>query len=355
MAGRHAPLLILVCLALCTLAATHQSGSQVGPEQLLPLGGEGHQPPSPHRAPLASRSGLLHNCDWPCFADIILSTEDDERLFAPKWAAGGERAVYSSFVTAAARLSLLEAAARVRHRGAVIFCKTELVRDACPVLLALQTPFVLLSAMSDATCSPDVIPRMASLLDHAPLQHWFATNLLYAHPKLHPVPIGLESPVYGRTQEGLLVSAWRTALLKSRTLHCSFSNTHPTRAEARSILASRGFCTPARHGTWADYVSNLQSCAFCACPRGNGLDCHRTWEALLCRCTPVLRHRDARYVAPLLAGLPHLLVSDFDALTSETLKQAQLDLAFPPASAPPPDVTRQEHWRRRVEQAASLG
>ena len=36
-----------------------------------------------------------------------------------------------------------------------------------------------------------------------------------------------------------------------------------------------------------DYLQKLRTCRFVVCPRGNGLDTHATWEALMCGCVPI--------------------------------------------------------------------
>jgi hypothetical protein len=46
--------------------------------------------------------------------------------------------------------------------------------------------------------------------------------------------------------------------------------------------------------------------AFEICPRGNGLDCHRTWEALLLRSIPIVR---TSTLDPLYEGFPVVIIS----------------------------------------------
>jgi hypothetical protein len=55
---------------------------------------------------------------------------------------------------------------------------------------------------------------------------------------------------------------------------------------------------------------------FVICPEGNGLDCHRTWEALLMGAIPVIKHST---LDPLFEGLPVLLVDSWDQVTEEFL------------------------------------
>jgi hypothetical protein len=57
--------------------------------------------------------------------------------------------------------------------------------------------------------------------------------------------------------------------------------------------------------------------AFVASPSGVGFDCHRTWEALVLGCFPIVKHSP---LDPLYAGLPVLIVDDWAEVTPERLK-----------------------------------
>ena len=56
--------------------------------------------------------------------------------------------------------------------------------------------------------------------------------------------------------------------------------------------------------------------AFVISPFGKGYDCHRTWEALMLGCIPIVRHSG---LDPLFNGLPVLLINDWSDVTEELL------------------------------------
>jgi len=68
-----------------------------------------------------------------------------------------------------------------------------------------------------------------------------------------------------------------------------------------------------RIDTW----KNMLECAFVLSPFGNGMDCHRTWEALLCGCIPIVRSYVFR---DLFEGLPVLMVDTWEEVTLARLK-----------------------------------
>jgi hypothetical protein len=69
-----------------------------------------------------------------------------------------------------------------------------------------------------------------------------------------------------------------------------------------------------RTNTWM----NMTNFAFVLSPFGNGLDCHRTWEALLCGCIPIVR---TKVFQELFYGLPVLIVDDWSHVTKELLEK----------------------------------
>jgi len=78
-----------------------------------------------------------------------------------------------------------------------------------------------------------------------------------------------------------------------------------------------------RAATWR---TQSQYC-FVLSPHGNGLDCHRTWEALVLGCIPIVKTSklDALY-----AGLPVLIVQSWAQVTAELLQQTMKEFKNKP-------------------------
>lgn len=66
--------------------------------------------------------------------------------------------------------------------------------------------------------------------------------------------------------------------------------------------------------TW----KNMTQFAFVLSPFGNGMDCHRTWEALLCGCIPIVR---SNVFKELFEGLPVLIVENWEEIILSLLKK----------------------------------
>jgi hypothetical protein len=62
--------------------------------------------------------------------------------------------------------------------------------------------------------------------------------------------------------------------------------------------------------------NNMVKYKYVASPHGNGLDCHRTWEALVLGCIPIVKTSSLDHM---YYGLPVLIVSDWSDITQELL------------------------------------
>ena len=72
-----------------------------------------------------------------------------------------------------------------------------------------------------------------------------------------------------------------------------------------------------REQTWI----NQSKYSFVISPHGNGLDCHRTWEALALGCIPVVKTSG---LDPLFKDLPVLIVGSWSDINPKLLKKTLL-------------------------------
>jgi len=57
---------------------------------------------------------------------------------------------------------------------------------------------------------------------------------------------------------------------------------------------------------------------FCICPEGNGIDCHRFWEALYLKCVPIVLNSPFIDILNNM-GIPMLILNDWYELDINTL------------------------------------
>ena len=67
------------------------------------------------------------------------------------------------------------------------------------------------------------------------------------------------------------------------------------------------------------YFSSLPIYKFVISPEGNGIDCHRHYEALLAGCIPIMEYNDQ--IQEKYKGLPILYTKDYSEITTEYLEQ----------------------------------
>ena len=78
-----------------------------------------------------------------------------------------------------------------------------------------------------------------------------------------------------------------------------------------TFFLRRGGLIP-RNKTWENQISY----SFVLSPHGNGLDCHRTWEALVLGCIPIVKKSE---IDALYEDLPVLIVNNWSDLNQDLL------------------------------------
>lgn len=168
--------------------------------------------------------------------------------------------------------------------------------------------------------------------------HWFTQNCSLTHPKVSAIPIGMDYHTFKHyssctTQENQLnyVSS-RGKLFEMRIPKC-YGNFH--------FGMMNKYYTAERLSCYNDVPKELtyyepkpvqrsitwerQSLfGFVLSPAGGGMDCHRTWEALLLGCIPIVK----RFNVPcdsIYDGLPVLLVDAWSDVTEELLQKTLVE------------------------------
>jgi hypothetical protein len=179
-----------------------------------------------------------------------------------------------------------------RGRRDWYFCKTDRL-DELFRCLAPGTELVLFTHNSDRA----VDAELGSYLDHPGLKAWFATNVALQDGRVRAIPIGIANPHWPEGDGAALHRVQAAALPRTRLFDASFS-VHTNPDERGHCIAETGLA-PSPPRPFEPYLAQLASAYFCVSPRGNGIDCHRTWEALYLRTIPVVtrsplteHHRD---------------------------------------------------------------
>lgn len=257
---------------------------------------------------LVSSRGILLSCD----VHPVNQVSDTPMLQFHEFEEGAE-SVVASATTSLGRLGMAHYPADIARQrdGVVVYVvTTALPAFIAQVLPGIQKQFKLVTGDSDK--GPIEVLGLAEfnkLADNEHLIKWFAQNAAdgESHPKLVRTPIGLDyhtlkggSHPWGpqatpKDQEAMLLGKAKSAPAFAMRVPKGFfvgSNSSPERANAVSAMGSSPFVdmkppTPNRGAFWEECSKHR----FVMSPMGNGVDCHRTWEALALGAIPVVSDR----------------------------------------------------------------
>lgn len=162
--------------------------------------------------------------------------------------------------------------------------------------------------------------------------HWFTQNCTLDHPKVTAIPIGMDYHTFSRqtnciNQEKILNSVKIISKpFFERQIKC-YAN-HHFKMHGKYYTQERLDCCNEiskelvyyephpvpRDITW----QKQKEFAFVLSPAGGGMDCHRTWEAILLGCIPIVRKLNSTF-DKIYEDLPILVVDKWSNITQELL------------------------------------
>ena len=197
--------------------------------------------------------------------------------------------------------------------GDIIFCESELFEElSTKVLSRTSVPIVLILGNSDKN---HTILEMKKTRLHLGSKI-FAQNMMDEKSGIEVLPIGIENA--WRSKNGLLSSRkLRRASNFRRKYRIMWGfniGTNPIeRGEASRSLKRNSIADEIMNVSPKKHQSLLSEYAFVASPPGNGLDTHRTWEAMYFKCVPIVLRSfmTSRYES---LGLPIWVIDSFEVL-----------------------------------------
>lgn len=220
----------------------------------------------------------------------------------------------------------------------IYICSSAIPHFISNILSFITTPFILVSGDCDETIPHDIMTgeQFDAFINHKMLLHWFCQNVVVRHDKITCMPIGMDYHTMQSNQVwGEITSAPRQEAIletiKQNSLHYT--------GRLIKCYANYQFLMSTRHGMYdrQDAYNNISKdlvyyepskttrlatwtkqadYAFVISPHGNGYDCHRTWEALILGCIPIVKKSA---IDVLYEDLPVLIVNDWKDVTEELL------------------------------------
>jgi hypothetical protein len=118
----------------------------------------------------------------------------------------------------------------------------------------------------------------------------FSTNMIIEKKNFYNIPIGLENLKYNKFYLGnkSLIKNNISSAKKQASIIYGFSMTHKERFKYISVLKKNKLCLHTYGWNNFIYRKILSRYMFVFCPRGNGYDTHRIWEAFHLKTVPIL-------------------------------------------------------------------
>jgi hypothetical protein len=226
----------------------------------------------------------------------------------------------------------------LRSGESIYICTDALFNFSNHYLDKIHHPFTLVTGDSDTTISQNLIQHEAiiKVLNHPYLMNWFAQNMIADHPKLHQLPIGMdyhtmwERPgTWGLVkqsaiaQERMLLKTLADAPDFTERFFAGYCNWHFAidRGDRQECLEKIDKSISFIEKNYLPRISTWQRqslCMFVISPEGAGIDCHRTWEAILLGCVPIVKK--SKFSA-LLNDLPVVMLDDWSEFNSDQMIQ----------------------------------
>ena len=146
-------------------------------------------------------------------------------------------------------------------------------------------PFIIITHNGDLPVDSNYLRYM----DNHNLVKWYGQNIMITHPKLFSIPIGIANEKWPHGNESIFFEVMNQDIKKERLLYVNFDvNTNRSeRNYCLNELTKRGLEMNEKL-PFKNYLEEMAKSYFVVSPNGNGVDCHKTWEALYLKTIPVV-------------------------------------------------------------------
>jgi hypothetical protein len=126
-------------------------------------------------------------------------------------------------------------------------------------------------------------------LDDPNLIKWYGQNIMTIHPKLKSIPIGIANEIWPHGNETIFNEVLNKNIKKERLIYVNF--------DVNTNIVERNYCISELNKKglfmndklpFKEYLEEVAKSYFVVSPNGNGVDCHKTWEALYLKTIPIV-------------------------------------------------------------------
>lgn len=178
---------------------------------------------------------------------------------------------------------------------------------------------------------------------------WFAQNNIFKHPKIVPIPIGIENKFWHLSGEALFKLYNKLnknySSRKNKILFGFNIKTNPLKRgpAIKALRENKSSEEITERLNPYDYIKKLNNYKFVASPEGNGVDCHRTWEALYLGITPIVEKSVATEYFKNI-GFDIMIINSWDEINSKHIDLNQLNDT-------PQELLKFDYWYNKIKNA----
>jgi hypothetical protein len=178
----------------------------------------------------------------------------------------------------------------------LVYCNSSLLNAGKPKLIEsklyekleqFKNPFELVLHNSDQNFGE----KQLKYLDIPNCKKIYTQNMNVVHDDVIPLPIGIANSFWKWGNLDIFDEVLNTDIdTKSNFIYANFTKTGGVRDENRlecyENIVSQNIPF-VENLEYRDYLNKLKTYKYCVSPQGNGIDCHRMWEALYLKVVPI--------------------------------------------------------------------
>ena len=230
----------------------------------------------------------------------------------------------------------------------IFICSNSLLFFVINILPNIHVKFILVTGMSVKECPKEVLNQehFFTLINNPYLIKWYSqNNSIQYYPKIVQIPLGLDyhsmyinnkswsSIIDGYNpvdQETYLIDITKNMDHFNERINKIYVNyekgndRYKQREESLKKISPNLMIKNLNKIKRTDTWKNTVKCAFVLSPYGNGMDCHRTWEALILGSIPIIKSKEFKEI---YSDLPVLNVEDWSEITQELLDKTMKDFS----------------------------
>ena len=214
------------------------------------------------------------------------------------------------------------------------------------ILPDVMASFILITHKGDINITKD----FEYVADNPKIIHWFAQNCDFEHPKITPLPIGLENQALhnvGNTADFKKLPKKRRNYVSKIVVALNLSTNPDKRYPCYRAFWKKPNAVFINNITSSSiYRKTILQYMFIASPEGNGIDCHRTWEAIYLGLVPIV---DDNYLNRFFVslGLPIICTNDWNKFAQKT-EDELADIYHNIIAKPNTEAAYYDYWEKLI-------